>query len=145
MITVINKIKKTGIVLIICAVSLPYQSFGQTVLTLDSCYQKARANYPLIKQFDLLDQTKSLSLEKTSRGYLPQISIGGQATYQSDVTSLPITLPNMSVPTVDKDQYKIYGEIVQPITDLLTVKHSYDYVTSSADIERQKDYSLQHK
>lgn len=138
MITVFRKIKKMGIVLIMCALSLPFDSFGQTVLTLDSCYQKARENYPLIKQFDLLEQTKSLSLEKTSRGYLPQINIGGQATYQSDVTSLPISLPNMSVPTVDKDQYKIYGEIIQPITDLWTVKQSRDYVSSTADVERQK-------
>jgi outer membrane protein TolC len=48
---------------------------------------------------------------------LPQVSLNGQATYQSDVTKVDIALPNVSIPTVSKDQYKAYAEFRQTIWD----------------------------
>jgi len=65
----------------------------QTQLTLEDCYKKARINYPLIKQKDYIEKTKDYSVSNVWKGYLPQITISGQATYQSDVTSLPISIP----------------------------------------------------
>jgi hypothetical protein len=77
-----------------------------------------------------------------SKGYLPQVNIGGQATYQSDVTqptlnqNLPGALPIFE--TISKDQYKIYGEVVQPITDLFTLSNQKDLVEKNAEVETQK-------
>jgi outer membrane protein TolC len=111
-------------------------------LTIDSCYAKARRNYPLIHQFGLLEKSKSFSLENISKGYLPQITVAGQATYQSDVTqpmlnqNLPGTLPLFE--TISKDQYKLYGEVVQPITDLFTLGNQKDLVDINASVEAQK-------
>jgi outer membrane protein TolC len=48
---------------------------------------------------------------------LPQVNLNGQATYQSDVTKIGISLPNMKIPTVDKDQYKFYLDLKQTIWD----------------------------
>jgi outer membrane protein TolC len=118
--------------------------FAQTnaELTIDSCYAKAKRNYPLVKQYNLIEKSKSYSLDNVSKGYLPQVNIGGQATYQSDVTqptlnqNLPGALPIFE--TISKDQYKIYGEVVQPITDLFTLSNQKDLVEKNAEVEIQK-------
>jgi outer membrane protein TolC len=113
-------------------------------LSIDSCYAKARRNFPMVKQFGLIEKTKNYSLDNVSKGYLPQVNIGGQATYQSDVTqpTLSSSLPGGgSAPlfeTISKDQYKIYGEVVQPITDLFTLNNQKDLVEKNAEIETQK-------
>jgi len=94
---------------------------GQSTVNLDSCYAKARLQYPLIKQKGLIDKTKEYNLSNAGRGYLPQVSFNGQATHQSDVTTIPLNfhIPgvNTSVPTVSKDQFNVHGEIDQTIYD----------------------------
>lgn len=83
--------------------------------SLDTCFTLAKKNYPLVKQYDLIAKAKEYSLENITKGYLPQISINGQAAYQSDVTQLPKNIPG--VPVLSKDQYKFYADINQPIYD----------------------------
>ncbi|MGB3063358.1 TolC family protein [Sphingobacterium thalpophilum] len=107
-------------------------------LTLDDCYQLAESNYPLVKQYALIDKTKEYSIINASKGSLPQFQIAGQATYQSDVTQIPISLPNIDIPTMNKDQYKLYGEVSQPITDLFTVKHQKELINANTVVEQQK-------
>ena len=90
-------------------------------ISLDSCLAKAQTNYPQIQQYNLLTKATDYSLENAQKGKLPQVSISGQATYQSEVTSLPGGVA-MGVPRLNKDQYKLYGEINQPLTDLAVIK-----------------------
>jgi outer membrane protein TolC len=45
----------------------------------------------------------------------PQLAVSGSATYQSDVTR--ISIPGYNIPTVPKDQYRLYGEVSQTISD----------------------------
>ena len=121
-----------------------FQALSQKIISLniDSCYAMATRNYPLIKQYNLINQSKEYSLDNVSKGYLPQVKIGGHATYQSDVTqptlneNLPGTLPLFE--TISKDQYKVYGEIVQPITTLFTLDNQKDMVDVNAQIESKK-------
>lgn len=86
---------------------------SQNILTLEECQQRAEANYPLVEQRELLEKTRDFSIENAIKGYLPRISIGGQATYQSDVTRIPFDMPG--VEPLSKDQYRIFGEISQPL------------------------------
>src|SRR5690606_34887330 len=42
-------------------------------------------------------------------------------------------------PTISKDQYRIYGEVVQPITDLFTtLKSQQEIAKATAEVETQK-------
>lgn len=117
------------------------QAQTEQPLSIDSCYAKARRNYPLIKQFGLIEKSKSYSLDNVSKGYLPQVTVAGQATYQSDVTQLALS-ENLSgmlnFEPISKDQYKLYGEVVQPITDLFTLSNQKDLVDINASVEAQK-------
>lgn len=107
-------------------------------ITLEECYRLAESNYPLVKQYALIEKTQAYSIANASRGNLPQLQIGGQATYQSDVTQIPVSLPNVDIPAMSKDQYKLYGEVSQPITDLLTVKRQKELIQASTRVEEQK-------
>ncbi len=107
-------------------------------LSIDSCYVLAKRNYPLIKQVSLIEKSKEYAIQNASKGFLPQVVIAGQATYQSEVTKIPIAIPGMSLPGLDKDQYKLYAELNQPLTDLLTVADQKEIVKTNALLEAQK-------
>lgn len=128
----------------------PVQAQKPTTLTLDSCYKYAEINYPLVKQRNLIEQTTQLTLSNLAKGYFPQLSIGGQATYQSDVTQIKLngTLPpqfHIEFPSIEKDQYKIYGEIFQPLTDIANIRISQQVTKASQQIEEQKIEVEMHK
>src|SRR5689334_13531606 len=106
-------------------------------LTLEQCYALAAQNYPLVKQRELIKQTGEYTISNISKGALPQLAVNGQATYQSDVTQIPIKLPNMDIPTLSKDQYKLYGEISQPFTDLITVQQQKNVQRAVTENQQQ--------
>lgn len=134
--------------IIIVFLTSSYIACAQEVshLTLEKCYDWTNDNYPMVKQYELLDKTRELSLSNLSKGYFPQVLVAGQASYQSDVTSFPLSLPNISVPTLDKDQYKIYVEVNQSVTDLFfTLKHQKDAVKNTSETEKRRTTVELHK
>ena len=94
-----------------------FQAAAQQTLNLDSCIAKARLNYPLIRQYQLLEQSLSYSLSNAAKAYYPQVQVFGQASYQSDVINAPTGIPGQTRPVLEKDQYKFYAELQQNIYD----------------------------
>ncbi|PZR26262.1 MAG: transporter, partial [Azospira oryzae] len=101
--------------LLLCA--SPVLAQDSTLLTLEQAYDLSRQNYPLIKQKGLVKQTAELTIDNLSKGFLPQVTVSGQATYQSAVTSVPIKVPGIDIPTLAKDQYRIQAEASQLLYD----------------------------
>jgi outer membrane protein TolC len=112
-------------------------SFAQTV-TLEQVQAKARQQYPLIKQKDLIKQTKEISIENLNKGFLPQLTVSGQATYQSEVTTVKIPVPGVSIDPLSKDQYKIVADINQMIYDGGMLKQQRTIQQMNAEVEEQK-------
>ncbi|MBN1820672.1 MAG: TolC family protein [Prolixibacteraceae bacterium] len=97
---------------------LPVQvAFGQQEITLKECYHWARENYPNLKQSEIYSGISGLKVENLKTNFLPSATLKGQATYQSEVTKIDIPIPNIDVPCIAKDQYKIYLEFQQTIWD----------------------------
>jgi outer membrane protein TolC len=94
---------------------LPLLSLGQQTLSLEECYALSNKNYPIARQTDLLQQKSALEIEALNKAKLPKIDLNAQATYQSDVTSLPISLPNVTVNPPNKDQYRATLDVNQLI------------------------------
>jgi outer membrane protein TolC len=108
----------TTIKLLFISLFVPLQLLvAQEAITLDQCQKWARENHPALKQLEIYQQVLDLKNENNSTSYLPQVTLNGQATYQSDVTKIGISLPNIKIPTVDKDQYKVYLDLKQTIWD----------------------------
>ena len=96
---------------------LVVHAYSADTLYLDDCYKEAIDNYPLTKGKDLLGSANELRIKNLQTNYLPQINLNGQATYQSDVVKLPINIPNLSIPELPKDQYKVSVDVNQIIYD----------------------------
>lgn len=112
---------------------------AQTVISLDECQRKARENYPIIKQYDLIKKSEKYNLENASKSYLPQVTFNAQVTYQSDVTKMPIDIPqlNLDIPTMSKDQYKATIDINQLIWDGGQISAQQSITKANSLVEQQ--------
>lgn len=138
MIKIVNKRKSKWIIVLMLICGHWSMAQHSNSLSLDNCLEMAKQNYPLIRQYTLIEKTKEYSIANAQKAYLPQFNVAGQATYQSAVTQIPISLPSVDIPTMSKDQYKLYGEVSQSITDLFTVKDQKEYINANSEIEVQK-------
>lgn len=84
---------------------------AQRIVSLEECYALANKNYPLSKQTALLQQKSVYEIDALNKGKLPKIDLNAQATYQSDVTGLPILIPNVT--PLNKDQYRATLDVNQ--------------------------------
>lgn len=104
-------------------------------ITVEECFRKARANYPLIKQHDLIEKSKEYNISNLQKTFLPQIVTGVQASYQTDVITLPVNIPG--IPTVSKEQYRATVDISQTLWDGGIVKSQKELAQASSSVERQ--------
>ena len=112
-------------------------------LTLDECRRAARANYPLVRQYRLIEQSEAYTLSNAGRGNLPQVSLSGKVSYQSDATKLPFTLPDVDFHGLPKDQYQMMVEIQQNIWDGGVIRNRKQYTKSEAEeTVRRLDVSM---
>ena len=79
---------------------------AQEKLNLQQCYDLTNSNYPLAKQKALLAEQNALDLAVIKTEKMPKLDFSAQVTYQSDVTAVPLELPNVSIEPPNKDQYK---------------------------------------
>lgn len=111
-------------------------------LSIEACYEKARANYPLIKQYGLIEKTKEYNLSNAAKGYLPQVTFSAQATYQSDVTEIPINLDaigltGVEIPSVSQDQYKMELALSQTLWDGGTIRSERKALRTQAEVDQR--------
>jgi outer membrane protein TolC len=85
--------------------------------TLQDAENRARKGYPLIRQQGLLEKTATLTVGNLAKGYVPQLTFGGQASYQSDVTKVSIPNAPFVVEPPSKDQYRLTMDVSQIIYD----------------------------
>ncbi|MCM4150356.1 TolC family protein [Arenibacter sp. N53] len=95
--------------------AIPIATLAQQTLRLEQCFDLVTDNYPLAKQSGLLENQVQLDIDALRTGNLPKLDLNAQATYQSDVTSLPIQLPNITVEPPNKDQYRATLDVNQII------------------------------
>lgn len=107
-------------------------------LTLDVCRQKTQKNYPLVRQYGLIEQSSEYNLSNASKGYLPQLSLSGKATYQSAVTELPVKVPGVNIKGMAKDQYQLMAELKQDIWDGGEIRAKKRQLKTSAEVEREE-------
>ncbi|TPV33000.1 TolC family protein [Paucihalobacter ruber] len=79
-------------------------SYSQNTINLETCYEGLNANYPLVKQHIILNHQNETELSAIKTQALPQLKLNAQATYQSDVTEVPI--PNTGIEPLNNDQYR---------------------------------------
>ena len=120
---------------VVCAVA----SSGQS---LDECRHLAREHYPEIRQYDLIAQTEQYNLSNAARAWIPQVTLSGQATYQSATPTYPeafntiLQANGIEMAGISRDQYKIAVDVSQHIWD--GGKSKADKAIAEAETEEQR-------
>lgn len=124
---------RKGIMLFLMMVALS----AQAQLTLEQCYELARQNYPAIKQYALVEQSRDFTLQNAAKGWLPQVSVNGRASYQSKVTQLPIDVSRFGIDYkgLSKDQYDAHVMVNQPIYDGGVITANKNILKAQTDVQ----------
>ncbi len=117
--------------------------------TLEECQQAAERNYPLIRQYGLIEKTTELTVANIQKGWLPRVSASAQATLQSDVTAFPDQMQAMyqtmgiNMEGLKKDQYRVGIDVQQMIFDGGTIKHNAAIARQQGEVqETQNEVNL---
>lgn len=113
-------------------------TFSQEKLSLEQCYTLAQKNYPLAKQNELLAKQNTLDLEVIKTEKLPKLDFLAQASYQSDVTYLPVSVPGGKVEPTNKNQYKTNISLNQLIYDGGFTNASLEEKTASLKTQQKQ-------
>lgn len=124
------------LILFIMSVFVCPDAYSQ--LTLSDCKALARKNYPVIKQFSLVEQSREFTVSNASKAWLPQVSLNARASYQSDVTSLPADVPGIEIEALPEDQYDFSLQVSQQLYDGGSVASAKRVANAQSDVEREK-------
>lgn len=117
-------------------------------VTLEECVTLAQDNYPLIRKYDLLKQTKEVNLSDINKSWLPQINVYGQGTVQNETPSFSESLAGIisqtgtNISGLNEWQYKVGADISQNIWDGGTSKTKRK-IEHAEDAERQAAMDVQ--
>ena len=109
--------------------------------TLEECQQAAERNYPLIRQYGLIEKTTELTVANIQKGWLPQVSASAQATYQSDVVAWPEEMRGMmgqmglNLEGLKKDQYRVGIDVQQTVFDGGAIKSQKEIARKQGEVQ----------
>ncbi len=123
----------------ILAMMLWYCPFGiAQSLTLEEAEQRAQKSYPLVRQQGLIEKTAALTVNNLAKGLVPQLALGGQASYQSDVTRVSIPISSYFVEPPSKDQYRLTMDLSQLIYDGGMIRKQQDLAQKQSALETSR-------
>ena len=111
-------------------------------ITINECQEMAKANYPLIKQYDLIEKSTEYTLSNAGKAYLPQISLTAIGGYI--INGLPaVSAPGQPASDPSKVQMIGIGQINQVLWDGGATRAQKDIARASAEVDKSNiDVSL---
>ncbi|MGE0076614.1 MAG: TolC family protein [Bacteroidales bacterium] len=113
-------------------------AYSQDTLSLQYLLKSMQQNNALYKVSSATDSVYTLRKSNIKVNYLPKVDFNAEATWQSDVTSIDIPIPNIDIPSLDKDSYKITVDVNQLIWDGGTTSAKLKSEESSRILEQNK-------
>jgi len=137
--SVLRGIGVLGKCFMLLMVMIPFALAGQSqeaTLSVELLQKRAEENYPLVRQYGLIELSRDYTLSNASRGYLPQLGLSARATYQSDVTQIPAAMPGVT--PMSKDQYQAVAELNQTIWDGGAIESQKKIARASSEADMKK-------
>ena len=125
------------LLLLLLGAQLPFGA-AQEALSLSRCMAEAERYSPLAAQAPLIESAYRTATAQLRTSYLPQAMVGVQASWQSDVTALPIQLPQVEVPRLSQDQYRATLELNQTLWDGGATAAQRAVQEAQSEAERQR-------
>jgi len=127
-----------------CLMSIEGIGYSQSAdsITLLQCYKLAIDYSTIVKQQTIQQQIALANIKTTNAGWVPQAYINAQASYQSEVTTIPFSFPGIT--SLSKDQYKSTLDLTQVIYDGGFMNRQKQLYQSGLQVEETKlDVSIQ--
>ncbi|MFZ2905165.1 MAG: TolC family protein [Cyclobacteriaceae bacterium] len=102
-------------------------------LNLDSCYALAKRNYPLTKQFNLIEKSKEYSISNANKAYLPQVSLTAIGAYLDGMPS--ISMPG-SEAKEENTQFIGIAQINQTLWDGGATRAQKKVIKATAEVDK---------
>ena len=108
---------------VIIIISLALLTAAHAQVTLEQCHKLARENYPLIKQYALIEQSSQYTFSNLTHSWFPQVNLSAQATYQNETPSFPdkmktmLSTSGLEMKGLARDQYRVQLDVSQKIFD----------------------------
>ncbi|MFC0876653.1 TolC family protein [Saccharicrinis sp. FJH2] len=118
---------------------VPAALLGQQV-TLQQCYSDGYYHHPSYDNMRLLLKIGELEKENSGVSNLPQATLKANVSWQSDVTSVNLQIPGVTIPKLAQDWYKLYIDVTQTIYDggLSKSKKAVADAKTEADVQQQE-------
>ena len=117
--------------------------------TLEECQRAAEGNYPLIRQYGLIEKTTSLNVANIQKGWLPQVSASAQASLQSDVSAFPDEFQKLyqqmgiTMEGLERDQYRMGIDVQQTVYDGGNIKSRKEIARRQGELQsRQNEVTM---
>ena len=117
--------------------------------TLEECQRAAEQNYPLIRQYGLIEKTTDLNVANIQKGWLPQVSASAQATLQSDVPAFPDEFQKLyqqmgiTMEGLERDQYRVGIDVQQTVYDGGNIKSQKEIARLQGELHsRQNEVTM---
>ncbi|MCI7764531.1 MAG: TolC family protein [Bacteroidales bacterium] len=127
-------------------IMLPAMAQAQT---LEECQRAAEQNYPLIRQYGLIEKTTGLNVANIQKGWLPQVSASAQATLQSDVPAFPDEFQKLyqqmgiTMEGLERDQYRVGIDVQQTVYDGGNIKSQKEIARRQGELQsRQNEVTM---
>ncbi len=104
------------------------------MLFLDSCYSQARNNYPLIRQYDLIEKAKEFTIRNANKAWLPQLSITGIGGYVFG--GLPELGPSTGSESSNNFKFIGLGQLNQTLWDGGATKMQKQIAESQSGVDK---------
>lgn len=130
--------KITLISLTIClGLAFKVMAQPQNILTITQCHDIALQLSPLQKQKLYLESISELNSKSYQSINYPRFMLNVQASYQSDVFSLPFQVPGIESPIIPQDQYKVGIDFYQNLYDGGLSKSAIQIEEAKMKVEEQ--------
>ena len=117
--------------------------------TLEECQRAAEQNFPLIRQYGLIEKTTDLNVANIQKGWLPQVSASAQATLQSDVPAFPDEFQKLyqqmgiTMEGLERDQYRVGIDVQQTVYDGGSIKSRKEIARRQGELQsRQNEVTM---
>lgn len=104
-------------------------------MTLELSHEMAIRHSTIYSQRTIQSDMAIANIKSAKSAYLPNAEINGHASYQSQVTAIPISIPGVDIPTIDKDQYRATIDLQQLVYDGGYVSRQKKLLESGLQIE----------
>ncbi len=124
-----------GFILLPFLLAVIMQAASAQSLTLEQCRQMARRNYPAIRQYRMIEQSREFTLGNAAKGWLPRVSVSAGAYAFTDIMKQDV---QAGMAGLDMKNHAVSGTVTvsQSIYDGGRIAAQRQVAAAESDVER---------